>query len=169
MTKARVLFVVALMAFSSLAIAQDSTKKGDKTWTDLEKQLADINDQWVCAHKYHKDHAQDCVDFKNKIWPDTFFEISRQGEVTDKQEMVKRQTATATAHPVSPGDAGPNPQDFKLMAVYGNVALATDRTVFKAADDSGKIVVRNQAAVLRMFVKLNGKWVPAGAALVPVK
>ena len=98
----RVLFVVALMAVSSLAIAQDSMKKGDKGWTDLEKQLADINDQWVCAHKYHKDHAQDCVDFKNKIWPDTFFEISRQGEVTDKQEMVKRQTATATAHPVSP-------------------------------------------------------------------
>src|ERR1700693_4179962 len=83
--------------------------------------------------------------------------------------MVKRQTATATAHPVSPGDAGPNPQDFKLMAVYGNVALATDRTVFKIADDSGKIVVRNQATVLRTFVKLNGKWVPAAAALVPVK
>ena len=84
----RVLFVVALMAVSSFASAQDSMKKGDKGWTDLEKQLADINDQWVCAHKYHKNHAQDCVDFKNQIWPDTFFEISRQGEVTDKQEMV---------------------------------------------------------------------------------
>ena len=164
----RVLLVVALMGVSSLAVAQDSMKKGDKGWTDLEKQLADINDQWVCAHVYHKDHAQDCVDFKNKIWPDTFFEISRQGEVTDKQEMVKRQTATATAHPVSPGDAGPNPQNFKLMAVYGNVALATDHTVFKAADASGKIGVTDEATVLRMFVKLDGKWVPAGAALVPV-
>jgi hypothetical protein len=165
----RVLFVVVLMAVSSLAIAQDSMKKGDKGWTDLEKQLADINDQWVCAHKYHKDHAQDCVDFKNKIWPDTFFEISRQGEVTDKQEMVKRQTATATAQPVTPGDAGPNPQDFKLMAVYGNVALATDHTVFKAPDASGKIGVTDEATVLRMFVKQDGKWRPAGAALVPVK
>ena len=169
MTKIRVLFVVALMAVSSLAIAQDSMKKGDKGWTDLEKQLADINNQWVCAHEYHKDHAQDCVDFKNKIWPDTFFEISRQGEVTDKQQMVKRQTATAAAHPVSPGDAGPNPQDFKLMAVYGNVALATDRTVFKAPDASGKIGVTDEATVLRIFVKLDGKWRPAGAALVPVK
>jgi hypothetical protein len=169
MVKLRVLFVAALMAVSSLTMAQDSMKKGDKGWTDLEKQLADINDQWVCAHKYHKDHAQDCVDFKNKIWPDTFFEISRQGEVTDKLEMVKRQTATATAHPVSPGDAGPNPQDFKLMAVYGNVALATDHTVFKAPDASGKIVVTDEATVLRMFVKLDGKWKPAGAALVPVK
>ena len=169
MRNIRVLCVVALAAVSSLAFAQDSIKKGDKGWTDLEKQLADINDQWVCAHKYHKNHAQDCVDFKNSIWPSTFFEISMQGEVTDKQEMVKRQTATATAHPVSPGDAGPNPQDFKLMAVYGNVALGTDRTVFKFADDNGKIAVRNQATVLRIFVKLNNKWVPAGAALVPVK
>jgi hypothetical protein len=168
MTKIRILFVLGLMTISSLAFGQDAVKKGTPGWTDLEKQLADINDQWVCAHKYHKNHAQDCVDFKNNIWPDTFFEISMQGEVTDKREMVKRQTATATARPVSPGDAGPNPQDFKLMAVYGNVALATDRTVFKVADDAGKISVRNEATVLRMFVRLNGKWVPAGAALVPI-
>jgi len=92
-----------------------------------------------------------------------------QGEVAGKDEMVKRQTATATAHPVSPGDAGPYPQDFELGALYGNVALATDRTVFKVADEKGNISVRNQATVLRMFVKLNGKWVPAGAALVPVE
>ena len=169
MRNMRVFVAAALMTAALPAFAQDSIKKGDKGWTDLEKQLADINDQWVCAHKYHKNHAQDCVDFKNSIWPSTFFEISMQGEVTDKQEMVKRQTATATAHPVSPGDAGPNPQDFKLMAVYGNVALATDRTVFKVADDKGKISVRNQASVLRIFVKQNGKWVPAGAALVPVQ
>ena len=168
MTKIRVLFVVALMAVSSLASAQEAMKKGDKSWTDLEKQLADINDQWVCAHKYHKDHAQDCVDFKNKIWPDTFFEVGRQGQVEDKAEMVKRQTATAAAHPVSPGDAGPNPQDFKLMAVYGDVALATDHTVFKAADANGKIGVTDEARVLRIFVKQNGRWVPAGAALVPI-
>ena len=168
MIKLRLLVVMMLMAVSSLAMAQDSMKKGDKAWTDLEKQLADINDQWVCAHKYHKNHAQDCVDFKNNIWPEKFFEISRQGEVTDKQEMVKRQTATATAHPVSPGDAGPNPQDFQLRAVYGNVALATDKTVFKAADASGKINVTDEASVLRIFVKLDGKWRPAGAALVPI-
>jgi hypothetical protein len=169
MMKFRMLFVVALMAVASFAHAQDSMKKGDKAWMDLEKHLADVNDYWVCAHKYHKDHAQDCVDSKNKIWPAPFFEVSREGEVTDKQEMVKRQTARATAVPVSPGDAGPNPQDFKLRAVYGDVAMATDRTVFKAPDASGKIVVTDEASVLRIFVKLNGKWVPAAAALVPVK
>src|SRR5258707_9347064 len=118
MTKIRVLFVMALMAVSSLAFAQDAVKKGTQGWTDLEKQLADINDQGVCAHKYHKDHAQNCVDFKNKIWPNTFLEISMQGEVTDKQEMLKRQTATATARPCSPSAAGPTPQDIKSKAGY---------------------------------------------------
>jgi hypothetical protein len=169
MGKVRILLVLILaMSMPALTHGQEKMVKGDKAWTDLEKQLADINNQWVCAHKYHKDHAQDCVDFKNSIWPSTFFEVSMQGEVTDKAEMVKRQTATATAHPVSPGDAGPNPQEFQLRAVYGNVALATDHTIFKAADDKGNITVRAEANVLRMFVKQNGKWVPAGAALVPI-
>jgi len=168
MKKIRIPIVILAIAFSCMATRAQEIKKGEKSWTELEKQLADMNDQWVCAHKYHKNHAQDCVDFKNHIWPPAFFEISMQGEVTDKQEMIKRQTKTATERPVSPGDAGPNPQDFKLMAVYGDVALATDRTVFKVADDKGNISVRNEATVLRMFVKYNGKWVPAGAALVPI-
>ena len=169
MTQIRVLFLIALISVSSQAFAQDAVKKGDKGWTDLEKTLEDVNNQWICAYKYHKNHAQDCVDFKSGFWPDDFFEISRQGEVTDKNEMVKRQTARATAHPVSPEDAGPQPQQFTLRAVYGNVALATDHTVFKAPDASGKIVVTDEATVLRIFVKLDGKWRPAGAALVPVK
>src|SRR6202795_3382223 len=160
MKKFRMLLVLALLSFSPLAHAQDTMKKGDKAWTDLEKQLADVNDYWVCAHKYHKDHAMDCADSKNKIWPATFFEISRQGEVRDRSQMMILQTSRANAQPVMPGDAGPNPQDFKLMAVYGNVALGTDHTVFKVADESGKISVRNEASVLRMFVNLNGKWVP---------
>lgn len=166
--KFRIAFLIVAMSFAGMASAQEGMKKGDKAWTALEAQLADINNQWVCAHKYHKDHAQDCVDFKNHIWPATFFEVSMQGEVTDKAEMVKRQTATATAHPVSPGDAGPNPQDFQLRAVYGDVAMATDHTVFKAADEKGNISVRAEANVLRIFVRQNGKWVPAGAALVPI-
>jgi hypothetical protein len=67
-----------------------------------------------------------------------------------------------------PGDSGPNPQQFKLKAVYGDVALGTDFTIFKTADASGKVAVTDQATVLRIFVKLNGKWRPAGAALIPV-
>jgi len=175
MTKFRVLLLVSLFAVSSMAFAQEnwnwkeSWTVGDKAWNDLEKHLEDVNNQWVCATpKYHRTHVQDCVVFKNHIWPPLFFEISSAGEITDKAEMVKRQTARNLVYPVSPEDAGPNPQDFKLRAVYGNVALATDRTVFKAPDATGKVVVTNERAVLRVFVRLDGKWVPATAALVDI-
>jgi hypothetical protein len=55
-----------------------------------------------------------------------------------------------------------------LMAVYGNFALATDHTLLKMVDASGKLLSTEDTRVLRMFVKENGNWRPAGAALVPI-
>jgi hypothetical protein len=52
------------------------------------------------------------------------------------------------------------------LAVYGNVALATDHTIFKAVDANKKLAVTGEARVLRIFVKENGRWRPAAAALV---
>ena len=46
---------------------------------------------------------------------------------------------------------------FKLMSVYGNVALATDRRIRKIADANGKIVSTPHRALL-VFVKENGQW-----------
>ena len=159
--------LVPLVRVPSLGITEDAGKTTYRN-ANLEKLLDDINDQWLCAGPYHKNRAQDCVDFRKSFWPETFFEISRQAEIMDKNQMVATQTAAATVHPVLPGDAGPNPQQFKLKAVYGDVALGTDHTVFKTADASGKVTVTDQATVLRIFVKLNGKWRPAGAALIPL-
>jgi ketosteroid isomerase-like protein len=53
------------------------------------------------------------------------------------------------------------------MAVYGNFALATDHTFLRAEDKDAK-VMGTDCRVLRMFVKEDGKWHPAGAALVPI-
>jgi hypothetical protein len=53
------------------------------------------------------------------------------------------------------------------MAVYGNFALATDHTVLKTVDASGKNTTTD-TRVLRMFVKENRQWRPAGAAQVPI-
>jgi hypothetical protein len=80
--------------------------------------------------------------------------------------MVASQSASAATHPDAAPGTGPNPQEFKLMAVYGNVALATDHTIFKAVDANGKLAVTGEARVLRIFVKENGRWRPAAAALV---
>jgi hypothetical protein len=159
--------LVPLVRVPSLGIPDDAAKTTRQD-ANLEKLLDDVNNQWLCAGPYHKNRAQDCVDFRKSFWPEDFFEISRQGEILDKTQMVATQTAAATAHPILPGDAGPNPQKFKLKAVYGDVALGTDYTIFKTAGADGKVTVTDQASVLRIFVKLNGKWRPAAAALIPV-
>ena len=58
------------------------------------------------------------------------------------------------------------PHDFKLWAVYEDVAIATDHTSWTG----GFVPGRNTAGeyrVVRFFVKEKGNWRIAGAALVP--
>ena len=190
MKKIRVLLIAAFLIVPSLALAQDSMKKGDKAWTELEKTLEDANLQWLCAGKYYKSKAQACVDFRAQFWADQFFEIGNAGLQT-KAEMVAGQTARAkiTRDP-SPGE-GPNPTEFTLMAVYGgDLAMAVDHTLFKIRlnaagqpdyenapaylktdhwypDESGKLAVTREVTFVRMFTKENGKWRPAAGVSVP--
>jgi hypothetical protein len=159
----RLLVVFVFATLSVPSQGQDTSKNAA-----LEKTLADVNEQWLCAGQYYKPKAQDCVNFRAQYWADQFFEIGQTGKVQTKAEMVAGQTANAKAHPDVARGQGPNPQEFKLMAVYGDIALATDHTIFKAPDPSGKLAVTGEASVLRMFVRDNGKWRPAGAVLIPL-
>jgi hypothetical protein len=163
------LLLVMLCTSVAPTFAQEGMKPGDKNWVALEKQLEDVNNQWLCAGKYYKPKMQDCVNFRASYWSDQFFEVGRTGMTQTKEQMVASQTAAATKSPDVVRGTGPNPQDFKLMSVYGDIALATDLTIFKTADASGKVSVSGEANVLRMFVKENGKWRPAGAVLIPVQ
>lgn len=164
----RVLLLVVAMVVSGVAFGQDSgkatPKMGSKEWTELEKTLWDVDQQWLCsggATPYHQDYKE-CIEFRNQFWADQFFEVSIKGEVQTKSGMIARQRA---AHP-SKG-VGPHPKEFKLMAVYPNFALATDHTFLQSESTAGK-VEGTDTRVLRMFVKEDGKWKPAGAALVPI-
>ena len=56
---------------------------------------------------------------------------------------------------------------FRLMSVYGNVALASDRRIRKIADASGTIVSTPHRTLL-VFVKENGQWKVAADAAVPI-
>ncbi|HZP34219.1 MAG TPA: nuclear transport factor 2 family protein [Candidatus Acidoferrales bacterium] len=166
---ARLLFVLTLFVISSLALGQEparrpSAAKGEDR-AALEKQLWEADQQWLCssgAGPYHKDYKE-CIEFRNQYWTSEFFEISPEGQVQTKAQMIAAQRA---AHP-APG-VGPYPDDFKLMAVYGNFALATDHTRLTRQGPDGKIT-EVQVRVLRMFARENGKWKPAGAALVPIQ
>lgn len=166
----RCICLLSMLCLSTLAIAREPAPKTEASGQDnaqLEKVLWGVEQEWLCSSgnsPHHKDY-KDCVNFRNQFWPDTFFEISVKGKVQTKREMIASQTAAAPTH--VPG-VGPYPHDFKLMAVYGDVALATDITDFKTADSNGKLSYTSRTTVLRMFVKQNGEWRPAGAALVPV-
>jgi len=159
---------VAAVCVSAAAFGQERAKQppkmGSKEWTELEKTLWDVDQQWLCsagATPYHKDYKE-CVEFRNQFWTDQFFEISIGGKVQTKAEMIATQRA---ARP-SPG-VGPHPDDFELMAVYGNTALATDHTFLQHEGRDG-MLAGTLTRVLRVFVKEDGKWRPAGAALVPI-
>ena len=83
-------------------------------------------------------------------------------------EFTKEQMMDMMAKTDRQPGTGAFPGEFKLRAVYGNVALASDHTIIKGGDSNGKIVVTREMGVLRMFVKENGKWRVAGAGLVPI-
>ena len=161
------LAVFVLLLFVSPAVGQKSSN--DKNWASLEKTLEDVNQQWLCAGPYYKPKAQDCVNFRAQYWADHFFEIYPNGQVQTKTEMVASQTENAPQHPDTARGEGPNPEEFKLMAVYGDIALATDHTIFKTAGAGGQLSVTGEARVLRIFVRENGKWRPASAALVGIE
>jgi ketosteroid isomerase-like protein len=132
---------------------------------DLEKVLADVNEQWLCSGPYMKPY-KDCVESRSKYWADQFFEVVSTGDVLDKEEMVATQTAAIPSNP--PLGTGPYPDAFRLRAVYGDFAMGTDHTNFKVKDKDGNIVFANNSKVLRLFAKINGTWRPAAAGLVPI-
>ena len=156
MNRVRVCMVAMLLAAPAMAGAQEAKR------ADLEKTLWDVDQQWLCDGPYQKSYAE-CVKFRSQYWVDGFFEVQSGGTLRNKQEMVATQSA---ANPIS--GVRPFPADFRLMAVYGDVALGTDHTDFKTARPDGTIPFTSDSHCLRVFVRVNGNWRPAAAGLVPV-
>ena len=155
----RVLIVCMMAALSLPALGQDKNEKIAVT-PALEKELFAIELKWM---KAEFDKKMDGPDSMGELWTDEFFDVLPGGTVVNKQEMMDLMGKTDR----QPG-TGAFPDHFKLRAVYGNVALATDHTVIKGVDANGNIVVVREMGVLRMFVREKGKWKVAGAGLVPI-
>jgi hypothetical protein len=154
-----VLILCALAGFPLPAMAQEKSQPSAAN-AALEKELFAVELKWM---KAEFDKNKDGVDGMGELWMDDFFDILPGGRVVNKQEMMDMMAKTDR----QPG-TGAFPDNFKLRAVYGNVALATDHTIIKGVDANGKIVVVREMGVLRMFVKDKGKWRVAGAGLVPI-
>ena len=146
-------FAFALaIAISSFALGQETSNKNNSA---LEKALWEVETQQWLNNKLPWEEARR-VRFAS--WTDQFFEIYPDGAVHFKADMIASQTAA----PAPVAGNGAFPEDFKLRAVYGNFALATDTTTLKGGSLNG--VYRG----MRMFVKENGKWRVAGAMFTPL-
>ncbi|HLJ25065.1 MAG TPA: nuclear transport factor 2 family protein [Candidatus Acidoferrales bacterium] len=156
MIRLQAMVVAVLLAFPALAAAQESAQK------NLENTLWDVDQQWLCDGPYQKPYVE-CAKFRSHYWADGFFEVQSGGTLRNKEEMVATQAAANPATGVRP-----YPGDFKLLAVYGDVALGTDRTDFQTLRPDGTYAFTADSHCLRVFVKVNGTWRPAAAALVPV-
>jgi hypothetical protein len=152
-----ILCVAACMPLPLQAQEKSQASAGNAA---LEKELFALELKWMKAEFDKKMAGPDSM---GELWTDDFFDVLPGGRVVNKQEMMDLMAKTDR----QPG-TGAFPDHFKLMAVYGNVALATDHTVIKGVDANGKIVVVREMGVLRMFVKEKGKWRVAGAGLVPI-
>jgi hypothetical protein len=191
MTKGMMLIVMMILVTPSMSSAQEAMKRGDKAWMELEATLRDANLRWLCQGKYYKPKRQDCVDARAKYWADQFFEMNQTSGTQTKAQMVVGQTEGAKTFPDVVRGEGPNPTQFKLMAVYGNFAMAVDHTSFKVRlnsagqpdfdhvapnnrtdhwylDETGKLAVVREVTFLRLFVKENGECRPAAGASVPL-
>jgi hypothetical protein len=182
-----------LLGTAPTGSAQETMKKGDKAWSELEETLRDANLKWLCQGKYYKPKRQDCVDLRAGYWDDQFFEMNPGASGTQtKAQMVASQTAVARTYSDVVRGEGANPTEFKLMAVYNNgtFAMATDHTLFKIRlnaqgkpdfehvtafapsdrwylDESGKLAVIREVTYMRVFVKKGGEWRPAAGASSP--
>src|SRR6202049_50487 len=159
MKYAMVLVLCVLAVFPPPVLAQEKSQQSAVN-PALEKQLFAIELKWM---KAEFDKKMDGPDSMGEMWTDDFFDVLPGGRVVNKQEMMDLMAKTDR----QPG-TGAFPNHFKLMAVYGNVALATDHTVIKGVDANGKIVAIREMGVLRMFVKEKGKWGGGGGGWVPI-
>ena len=152
--------ILSLLACMPSAVLTQEKSQPSAGNAALEKELFAIELKWM---KAEFDKKMDGPNSMGELWTDDFFDVLPGGRVVNKQEMMDLMAKTDR----QPG-TGAFPDHFKLRAVYGNVALATDHTIIKGVDANGKIIVIREMGVLRMFVKEKGKWRVAGAGLVPI-
>src|SRR5258706_5933274 len=156
----RYVWVTILCVLTFMALTVQAQEKSEPSGGNaaLEKELYALELKWMKAEFDKKMAGPDSM---GELWTDDFFDILPGGKVVNKQEMMELMGKADR----QPG-TGAFPDNFKLRAVYGNVALATDHTTIKGVDANGKIVVVREMGVLRMFVKEKGKWRVAGAGII---
>ncbi len=148
---------VASKAFLASMGQQSNSGKRRSPDEQLEKQLAAIDTKWLDSAM----HGQ--MDYLNQLFTAQWFEILGWAPTADVTKAAA-QEGIPKLHPKS--GEGVFPDQFKLWAIYGDVALATDRRTRKWTDYGHYVNTPHRS--LLVFVKQNGQWRSAATALVPI-
>jgi hypothetical protein len=146
-------------AISNGPLASDGTK-GISPDEQLEKGLAEIDQKWINSTSDKREK----IDYLNQLFTDQWYEILGWNPTA---EETKLKLLDSIAKSKSEPGLGVFSDEFKLMAVHGNVALATDRRTRKSLDVNGHVVSTPHRSLL-VFVKEGPEWRSAGGAVVPI-
>jgi ketosteroid isomerase-like protein len=126
----------------------------------LEKQLAEIDRAWMDSSDMKRR-----VDYVSKLFLSQWFEILGW----DPTGNTTKETAIAALSRFAETNAPPGvvADQFQLQAIFGDVALASDRRTRTWKNDKGQMVKTPHRSIL-VFVKQNGEWKSAGASLTPI-
>jgi hypothetical protein len=102
----------------------------------------------------------------SKLFTDQWFEILGWDPTRTTTKSTVLEVLPKLAGTNKPGE-GVVADQFQLQAVFGDVALATDRRTRTGTDEKGHLV-KTPHRTLLVFVKQNGEWKSAGASLTPI-
>lgn len=117
-------------------------------------QLKELDRQWL-----HAGLTRD-TDYLSALFADDFVEVHAGGEVVNKQQQIQQIKSPNRVMKEL------HPDDIHVRCLSSDLALLTD-TMSMAGTNQGRSVSGKYRA-LRVFVKQNGKWKAAGAAITPI-
>src|SRR5258708_4638239 len=128
----------------------------------LEKVLAEADRAWMDSSDLNKSLAT-----INKLFADPWFEILGWDPTRNTTKSMVLEVLPKLAGTNKPGE-GVVADQFELQAVFGDVALASDRRTRTWTDEKGHLV-KTPHRTLLVFVRQNGEWKSAGASLTPIQ
>ena len=126
----------------------------------IEKELAEVNRQWMDSTDMNRRVA-----VVARLFTDRWFEILGWNPTGNTIKLTTLETLAKFAGSNSP--PGVVSDQFQLQAVFGDVALASDRRIRTWTNAKGQVVKTPHRTIL-VFVKQNGQWRSAGASLTPI-
>jgi hypothetical protein len=145
------LTILLIVATSAAALGQAPAKT---TGEDVAKTVSVLDHVWLDAAHNHDGETADW------LFADGFVEIHPGGFLVSKKQQVDMIADTNL------GDLAIQSRDIQVRYASPDVAVLTDLTTISGKQ--GESNYEGKFRVMRVFVKQNGRWQAAGAALARI-